>query len=30
VEAGTGPLTVRRWPIARANALMARFGRQLR
>ncbi|WP_230530862.1 FecR domain-containing protein [Microvirga roseola] len=27
VEAGTGPLTVRRWPAARANALLARFGR---
>lgn len=27
VEAGTGALTVRRWPAARANALLARFGR---
>lgn len=27
VEAGTGPLTVRRWPAARAGALLARFGR---
>ncbi len=30
VEAGAGALTVRRWPMARANALMARLGRQLR
>ncbi|UVF22215.1 FecR family protein (plasmid) [Microvirga terrae] len=29
VEPGTAPLTVRRWPTARANALLARFGRQL-
>ncbi len=29
VEPGTAPLTVRRWPAARANALLARFGRQL-
>lgn len=27
VEAGTGPLIVRRWAAARANALLARFGR---
>jgi ferric-dicitrate binding protein FerR (iron transport regulator) len=27
VEAGTAPLTVRRWPAARAGALLARFGR---
>ncbi|HWK67966.1 MAG TPA: FecR domain-containing protein [Rhizobiaceae bacterium] len=26
VEAGTGPLTVRRWPAARAAALLARLG----
>lgn len=26
VEAGTTPLTVRRWPAARVNALMARLG----
>jgi ferric-dicitrate binding protein FerR (iron transport regulator) len=26
VEAGTGPLTVKRWPAARVSALMARFG----
>jgi len=30
VETGPAPLTVRRWPIARANALLARFGRQIR
>jgi ferric-dicitrate binding protein FerR (iron transport regulator) len=30
VSAGTEPLTVRRWPAARANALLARFGLQLR
>jgi ferric-dicitrate binding protein FerR (iron transport regulator) len=30
VEPGTTPLTVRRWPVARANALLARFGRQIR
>jgi len=27
VEPGTTPLIVRRWPAARANALLARFGR---
>jgi ferric-dicitrate binding protein FerR (iron transport regulator) len=27
VDPGTGPLTVRRWPAARAAALLARFGR---
>jgi ferric-dicitrate binding protein FerR (iron transport regulator) len=27
VDQGTGPLTVRRWPAARARALLARFGR---
>jgi ferric-dicitrate binding protein FerR (iron transport regulator) len=27
VEPGTAPLTVRRWPAARAAALLARFGR---
>ena len=27
VESGTAPLVVRRWPVARANALLARFGR---
>jgi hypothetical protein len=26
VEAGTGPLTVKRWPAARVSALLARFG----
>lgn len=30
VEPGTAALTVRRWPIARANALLARFDRQIR
>jgi ferric-dicitrate binding protein FerR (iron transport regulator) len=30
VSAGTAPLTIRRWPAARANALLARFGLQLR
>ena len=27
VDPGTAPLTVRRWPAARAAALLARFGR---
>jgi ferric-dicitrate binding protein FerR (iron transport regulator) len=27
VDQGMGPLTVRRWPAARASALLARFGR---
>lgn len=27
VEAGSGPLTVKRWPARRVSALMARFGR---
>jgi hypothetical protein len=27
VEPGTAPLVVRRWPAARASALLARFGR---
>jgi hypothetical protein len=27
VEAGVGPLVVRRWPAARASALLARFDR---
>jgi ferric-dicitrate binding protein FerR (iron transport regulator) len=27
VEPGTAPLVVRRWPAARATALLARFGR---
>jgi ferric-dicitrate binding protein FerR (iron transport regulator) len=27
VEAGAGPLTVKRWPARRVSALMARFGR---
>jgi ferric-dicitrate binding protein FerR (iron transport regulator) len=26
VEPGTGPLTVKRWPVARVSALLARFG----
>ncbi len=30
VEPGAALLTVRRWPTARANALLARFGRQIR
>ena len=30
VDSGRAPLTVRRWPIARANALLGRFGRQIR
>jgi ferric-dicitrate binding protein FerR (iron transport regulator) len=30
VSAGIDPLTVRRWPAARVNALLARFGLQLR
>lgn len=30
VDSGRAPLTVRRWPTARANALLARFGRQIR
>ncbi|WP_445503895.1 FecR domain-containing protein [Microvirga sp. G4-2] len=30
VDSGRAPLTVRRWPIARANALLERFGRQIR
>jgi ferric-dicitrate binding protein FerR (iron transport regulator) len=30
VSPGVTPLTVRRWPTARANALLARFGLQIR
>jgi ferric-dicitrate binding protein FerR (iron transport regulator) len=30
VSPGVAPLTVRRWPTARANALLARFGLQIR
>lgn len=30
VDSGRTPLTVRRWPTARANALLGRFGRQIR